>query len=102
MSYRSMIFKFNSIIKRLAVAMIHVFRLQLGFWGTPVCLFSETCTPFAQRQIEEKPLPVAIIIITWRIVRCNPITGLIFWIKSNNKAKQSTTHKLQKPKNSFL
>lgn len=69
-----------NIITRLAIATLHVCRSQLGF-DTPVCLFEETCTPFAQRQIETRSLPAAVVIILWRLLRCNPITGLFRWIK---------------------
>lgn len=69
-----------NIITRLAVATLHVCRLQLGF-DTPICLFEETCTPFAQRQLEERALPIAVLIITWRLLRCNPITGIVRWVK---------------------
>lgn len=68
-----------NIVTRLTVATLHVCRQLLGF-DTPVCLFEETCTPFAQRQIEERFLPVAIIIIIWRLLRCNPITGIARWV----------------------
>ncbi len=62
--------------KQLAIALLHVVRLQLGFWNTPVCLFEETCTRFAHRQFQERALPVACVIIFWRLIRCNPITGI--------------------------
>lgn len=69
--------RLHNFSKRLAIATLHVVRLQLGFWDTPVCLFEETCTRFAHRQLQERALPVAIGIILWRIVRCNPITGIV-------------------------
>jgi putative component of membrane protein insertase Oxa1/YidC/SpoIIIJ protein YidD len=65
-----------TIVKRLAIAFLHVARLQLGFWEAPVCLFEETCTRFSHRQLQERALPIAIIIIAWRVIRCNPITGI--------------------------
>lgn len=69
-----------NIVTRIAIATLHVCRLQLGF-DAPICLFEETCTPFAQRQLETRSLPIAACIITWRLLRCNPITGAFRWIK---------------------
>lgn len=74
MSYLSQLHNF---CKQLAIALLHVIRLQLGFWDAPVCLFEETCTRFAHRQLQQRAIPMAIIVIIWRIIRCNPITGII-------------------------
>lgn len=71
-----------NMLKRLSIACLHVVRLQLGFWEAPICLFEETCTRFSQRQLAEKKLPLALLIITWRIIRCNPLTGI--WRKIRN------------------
>ena len=67
----------HSFAQQVAIATLHVIRLQLGFWEAPVCLFEETCTRFAHRQLRERLLPVAACIILWRLVRCNPLTVLI-------------------------
>jgi putative component of membrane protein insertase Oxa1/YidC/SpoIIIJ protein YidD len=67
----------NRLVKQLAIATLHTMRLQLGFWGAPVCLYTETCTPYSARQLREHALPVALIKIAWRLLSCNPITGII-------------------------
>ena len=85
-----------NIITRLAVATLHVCRLQLGF-DAPICLFDETCTPFAQRQIEERALPIAILIIAWRLLRCNPITGIVLWIRRKTTSQHTPKHTSPKP-----
>jgi len=61
------------MIARVLIFIITGIRPVLG----PVtCKFPETCTPFAIRQLQEKSLGAAIIIIGKRILSCNPFNRL--------------------------
>jgi len=37
------------------------------------CRFSPTCSSYAVQALREKPLPLAVGAIAWRILRCNPL-----------------------------
>ena len=72
----------RTFFKEIAVATLHVMRLQLGFVNTRICLYKETCTPYSTRQLREQAFPIAIIKIAWRLLSCNPITGIIRRLRS--------------------
>jgi putative component of membrane protein insertase Oxa1/YidC/SpoIIIJ protein YidD len=68
----------HSLAGAIFVGIMRFMRPLLGPDG--MCIFAPyTCTLFAADQLNHKPLGKALLLILWRLLRCNPINGLLFW-----------------------
>lgn len=41
------------------------------------CIYEQTCSEYAKQQFEQKPISVALVKSTWRLLSCNPINAHI-------------------------
>jgi len=62
---------------RLAAApfllVIRGYRRFISPWTPPTCRFSPTCSAYAEEALRTVPLPKALLMIVWRILRCQPL-----------------------------
>lgn len=77
----------SKIFQRLLIGFLYFSRTQLGFWNASVCIFEESCTRFAERQLKERAIIIAIPIIISRVLLCNPLTGIFFWLTAKRTKK---------------
>jgi ribonuclease P protein component len=61
-------------------AIIDSIRLQLGPRG--VCIYPVTCRQYMKAMLKQKPFYVALPLIFFRLLSCNPITALYFRVKN--------------------
>ncbi|MCA1706789.1 MAG: membrane protein insertion efficiency factor YidD [Actinobacteria bacterium] len=63
-------------IARRCVAAVEKYRNSRTHSHRGVCRFSPSCSTFALEALETRSLPVALLSIAWRIVRCNPLVRI--------------------------
>lgn|GEM_PF-6786675 len=68
-----------NLIKRMFVAFYSVSRSLLGARG--VCIYHVTCSEYAKITFKNKSFPVAIVLVTLRVLSCNPLTALFMNVK---------------------
>lgn len=63
-----------TIIKKLLIVIISLIRPLLG---PATCRFPDGCTRYAIRELQEKPLFIALWSITKRLLLCSPFYGVL-------------------------
>lgn len=41
------------------------------------CIYEQTCSDYARQQFAHKPIGIAVVKTTWRLLSCNPINAYI-------------------------
>jgi len=72
-------------IVKILILLINTIRPLLG--PSSCCIYPVTCTQYAKKNLQEKPLYISIPLIIWRILKCNPITAIYWKIKKFIKFK---------------
>ena len=62
----------GQIVKRVFLVFIRGYQLAISPLIGPSCRFHPTCSNFAAEAIEKKPLFIAVYLIIFRLLRCNP------------------------------
>ncbi|MEM6675536.1 MAG: membrane protein insertion efficiency factor YidD [Planctomycetota bacterium] len=50
-----------------------VYRRFISPWTPATCRFSPTCSAYAEEALKTHALPRALLLIAWRILRCQPL-----------------------------
>jgi putative membrane protein insertion efficiency factor len=61
-------------MRRLLLSLLRGYQRYISRWFPPVCRFHPSCSNYAIEAIQTRPLPKALVMIAWRIVRCNPLS----------------------------
>ncbi|MGI8906312.1 MAG: membrane protein insertion efficiency factor YidD [Candidatus Sumerlaeaceae bacterium] len=56
------------------MAGIRGYQRWISRWFPPVCRFHPSCSSYALEALQTKPFIRALVMIAWRIVRCNPLS----------------------------
>ena len=59
-------------MKRLAVLLIHGYRLGVSPFLAPRCKYHPTCSRYALDALEEYGFLRGSVLAAWRLLRCNP------------------------------
>ncbi len=62
---------FKPVIKGLCIRMINFYQKRLS---RHTCLYNPTCSEYTKRSINNCGVLVGILLGTWRILRCNPLS----------------------------
>lgn len=60
------------MIKRIILLLIYIYQKGISPLLPPRCRFYPTCSHYAVEAIEKKGVLVAIPLIIWRVLKCNP------------------------------
>ncbi|MEM6572410.1 MAG: membrane protein insertion efficiency factor YidD [Planctomycetota bacterium] len=52
--------------------LLWIYRRFVSRWTPATCRFSPTCSAYAEEALRTLPLPRALALIVWRLVRCQP------------------------------
>ncbi|MDR2577747.1 MAG: membrane protein insertion efficiency factor YidD [Chitinispirillales bacterium] len=63
----------KSLISEIAYASIQGFKTIFLMQGA-ICKFTPSCSQYAREAIKKLPLHLAMIKITWRVLRCHPLS----------------------------
>ena len=63
----------DHIARKGLIAIMRVYQLTLGALLPASCRFYPSCSQYAIEAFQTKPLPRAISLVMWRLVRCNPL-----------------------------
>lgn len=61
-------------LRRALIAIVHGYQATLSHYLGGQCRFFPTCSCYAEEALLRKPLPRALGLALWRIVRCSPLT----------------------------
>lgn len=59
----------------MLVALISGYQRWISRWLPPSCRFHPSCSNYAIEALRTRTLPRALLMITWRIARCNPLSA---------------------------
>jgi putative membrane protein insertion efficiency factor len=59
-------------VKSAALTLIRLYQRKISPGLPPGCRFQPTCSHYGYEAIERHGLIKGIVLITWRLVRCNP------------------------------
>ena len=63
------------MLRARAISFIHAFRASRLHRRTEgCCRFTPTCSHYAEDALRRRALPVALLLIVWRVLRCTPLT----------------------------
>lgn len=65
----------GSVMKRLLIYIIGLYRRYISPLKKPCCRFYPTCSAYAIEAIEKKGVLKGSLMALWRIVRCNPFSA---------------------------
>ena len=57
----------------LLVGFIRFYQRYISFIIGPVCRFEPSCSNYALQALKKRGLHIAIPLILWRVLRCNPL-----------------------------
>ncbi len=60
--------------RRALIALVHGYQASLSHYLGGQCRFFPTCSCYAEEALLRKPLPRALSLTVWRILRCSPLT----------------------------
>ncbi len=62
-------------MKRVAMALVRFYRKYLsGLKPAPTCRFTPTCSAYSLEAFEKRGFFAGLILTTWRILRCSPLS----------------------------
>lgn len=59
-------------MKQVFIFLVRLYQHTIGLIYPRVCRFEPTCSTYAIKAIETHNISRAIMLIAWRIIRCNP------------------------------
>lgn len=62
-------------MKRLLILLIKFYRKFISSSTKAKCIFTPTCSVYAIEVLQKRSIFVAIPLIIWRILRCNPFNS---------------------------
>lgn len=62
-----------SLLARLLIGGIHLYRRTLGALMPPTCRFEPTCSRYAEGCLREHGALKGAMLTCWRLLRCNPL-----------------------------
>lgn len=62
-----------NLLARAGIGIIRVYQVTLSPLLPPMCRFYPSCSRYAVQALQLKPLHVALVLICWRLLRCNPL-----------------------------
>lgn len=63
------------MIRWLALALVRFYRRFISRLLPPMCRYYPSCSTYALEVLEKKPTFTALVMIAWRLLRCNPMTA---------------------------
>ena len=61
------------MIKNIFIKIILFYKKYLTYFFRTSCIFTPTCSSYALEALKKRNCIVAIFLIIWRILRCNPL-----------------------------
>ena len=61
--------------------LVIIYQTLRPFLGLTTCIYPVSCGRYALELLSAKPLWVSVPMIVLRLLSCNPITGIIRWIR---------------------
>ena len=61
------------MIKNIFIKIILFYKKYLTYFFRTSCIFTPTCSSYALEALKKRNWIVAIFLIIWRILRCNPL-----------------------------
>jgi putative membrane protein insertion efficiency factor len=61
-------------LKWLLIALVRFYKRWISRWFPPVCRYHPSCSTYALEALQTRPLFKALVMIAWRIARCNPLS----------------------------
>lgn len=64
----------NGLLNRAFIAFIRFYQRYISPLFPPACRYYPSCSRYAVDALKTRSLPVALAMILWRLLRCNPFT----------------------------
>lgn len=64
----------NGLINRALIAFIRLYQRYISPLFPPACRYYPSCSRYAVDALKTRWLPVAVAMIIWRLLRCNPFS----------------------------
>jgi putative membrane protein insertion efficiency factor len=62
------------VIKKILTGIIKFYRKTITHILPSKCIFTPSCSEYALEALKKRNVFIAIILIVWRILRCNPLS----------------------------